>query len=585
VLADERDAAGRTHYDRVREYYRTHEVADYDIRRFYDRTANRLTPLFYKGDRSMRESGFDPSNRFGPFNVDIIHYAPVCLNALLYRMEREAGDIAAVLERADAGDWGTRAAARRASIDRYLWDPVAGLYFDYNIETQRRRRYPFATTFYPLWVGAASPQQARRVVANLPSFEAPGGILTSTRVTGNQWDAPYGWAPLHMISVGGLRRYGYGQAADRIAGAFIGTVADDFAAHGTIVEKYDVRRRTSDLGVGIRFGYAANQVGFGWTNAAVLELLAGLGTTAAAPRAPPFADWVRLGSGAPILSPRGDGFEAAGVFNPAVIRRGPEYVMLYRAQDRAGVSRLGYATSTDGLTFRRRAVPVLLPEAKYEQHGVEDPRLVEIDGQYYLTYTAYDGTDAQLALATSADLQHWERRGVILPANRGRWNVHWTKSGAILPLKVNGKYWMYYMADAASGADQLGVAESTDLLHWTESLDAPLLARRPGFFDARVVEPGPPPIVTDEGILLVYNGADDRLVYSTGWALFDRHDPTKVIARSDRPVFEAERPWERIGQVPNVVFVEGLVREGRRWLLYYGAADKYIGVASTGPAR
>jgi predicted GH43/DUF377 family glycosyl hydrolase len=144
---------------------------------------------------------------------------------------------------------------------------------------------------------------------------------------------------------------------------------------------------------------------------------------------------------------------------------------------------------------------------------------------------------------------------------------------------------MYYMADAANGYDQLGVAESTDLLHWTESLDAPLLARRPGFFDARVVEPGPPPILTDEGILLIYNGANDRLVYSTGWALFDRRDPTKVIARSDRPVFEAERPWERIGQVPNVVFVEGLVQDGRRWLAYYGAADKYIGVAVTGPPR
>jgi predicted GH43/DUF377 family glycosyl hydrolase len=386
-----------------------------------------------------------------------------------------------------------------------------------------------------------------------------------------------------MIAVGGMRQYGYAGAADRIARKFVDTVADDFAAHGTIVEKYDVRRRTSDLGAGIRFGYAANQIGFGWTNAVVLELIAGLDRTTTAPRAPPFAPLVRLGAG-PILSPQGDGFEAAGVFNPAVIRRGRDYVMLYRAQDRAGVSRLGYATSPDGLRFTRHPEPLFVPAADYERRGVEDPRLVEIDGTYYLTYTAYDGTDAQLALATSTDLETWQRRGVILPANRGRWNVHWTKSGAILPEKVNGKYWMYYMADAADGADQLGVAESTDLLHWTESLDAPLLARRPGFFDSRVVEPGPPPIVTDKGILLIYNGADDRLVYSTGWALFDRRDPTKVIARSDRPVFEAQQPWERVGQVPNVVFVEGLVRDGARWLVYYGAADKYIGVATTGPA-
>jgi predicted GH43/DUF377 family glycosyl hydrolase len=290
--------------------------------------------------------------------------------------------------------------------------------------------------------------------------------------------------------------------------------------------------------------------------------------------------WTRIGSDAPILSPHGDGFEAAGVFNPAVIRRNGEFVMLYRAQDRAGVSRLGYASSTDGIHFMSRPDPILAPEAPYERRGVEDPRLVSIDGTYYLTYTAYDGRDAQLALATSRDLEHWTRRGVILPANRGRWNVHWTKSGAILPQKINGRYWMYYMADAAGGSDQLGVAESVDLLHWTESLDAPLLRRRPGYFDARVVEPGPPPVMTDAGILLVYNGADERLVYSTGWALFDRRDPTRVLQRSDQPVFRPERPWELAGQVPNVVFVEALVRDGGRWLAYYGAADKYVGVAA-----
>ena len=110
-----------------------------------------------------------------------------------------------------------------------------------------------------------------------------------------------------------------------------------------------------------------------------------------------------------------------------------------------------------------------------------------------------------------------------------------------------------------------------------------ILGRRPGMFDSRVVEPGPPPMMTPEGILLVYNGADDRLVYRTGWALFDRHDPTRVIARSARPIFEPERGWELAGQVPNVVFVEGLVRDGDRWLFYYGGADKHIGVAGSRP--
>ena len=125
----------------------------------------------------------------------------------------------------------------------------------------------------------------------------------------------------------------------------------------------------------------------------------------------------------------------------------------------------------------------------------------------------------------------------------------------------------------------MGVAYSTDLRRWTEALDAPVLGRRPGRFDSRVVEPGPPPAMLPEGIFLVYNGADDRLVYRTGWALFDRTDPTRVIARSDEPIFEPQRDWERAGQVPNVVFVEGLVREGRRWLFYYGGADKHVGVA------
>ena len=278
VLADERDAQGRTHYDRVREYYKTHDVADYDVAQFYDRAADRLTAMFYKGDRSMRESGFDPSNRFGPFSADIIHYTPVCLNVLLYRMEDEASRIHTILgNAAAAGEWIARARRRRELIDRYLWDADAGLYFDYNFDTKQRRRYEFATTFYPLWAGIASSDQARRVADNLPKFEAAGGVLTSTQRTGSQWDAPYGWAPLQMIAVDGLRRYRFTAAADRLARKFASMVVDDFAAHGTIVEKYDLVRRSSDLGVGLRFGYTSNEVGFGWTNAAVLEFLPALG--------------------------------------------------------------------------------------------------------------------------------------------------------------------------------------------------------------------------------------------------------------------------------------------------------------------
>jgi predicted GH43/DUF377 family glycosyl hydrolase len=303
---------------------------------------------------------------------------------------------------------------------------------------------------------------------------------------------------------------------------------------------------------------------------------------------PPFGQWSRL-SETPIISPEGNGFESAGTFNPSVVKYNGEFVMLYRAQDTDGTSRLGFATSKDGIHFVRRPKPVFVPETPYEKGGgVEDPRIVKVGETFYMTYTGYNNVDgagsnkkdAQLCLATSPDLMHWERKGIIFPAYRGRWNVKWTKSGAILTEKINDKYWMYFLGDAKDHEQQMGVAYSTDLIHWTEALDHPILSSRPGMFDATVVEPGPPPLLTPQGIFLVYNGANDKSVYSTGWVFFDKTDPTKVLARADHPVFSPRREWEKVGQVPNVVFVKGLVRDGNRWLFYYGGADKYIGVAS-----
>jgi beta-1,2-mannosidase len=304
--------------------------------------------------------------------------------------------------------------------------------------------------------------------------------------------------------------------------------------------------------------------------------------------APPFGKWTRLSSD-PIVSPKGDKFESAGTFNPSVVKKDGKFVMLYRAQDHNGTSSLGYATSDDGIHFTSRADPVMVSEAPYEKGGgVEDPRLQKIGDTYYLTYTGYnnvdgaaaDKKDAQLCLATSVDLIHWQRKGVIIPSFKGKWNVKWTKSGAIVPEKINGKYWMYYLADAQGKDQQMGVAYSDDLLHWTEALDHPVLASRTGAFDSQVVEPGPPPILMPEGIFLIYNGADDNLVYSTGWVLFDKKDPTRVLARSEAPVFAPDKEWEKVGQVPNVVFVEGMVQDGKRWLFYYGGADKNVGVAT-----
>jgi predicted GH43/DUF377 family glycosyl hydrolase len=306
----------------------------------------------------------------------------------------------------------------------------------------------------------------------------------------------------------------------------------------------------------------------------------------------PFGAW-RRALETPILSPQGSGWESAGVFNPAVVsfelpflllhqtkvvpRRA---VMLYRAQDAAGTSRIGYAESRDGIHFTRRAEPVLSPEMDYEKNGgVEDPRLQQFGDTYYLTYTGYNKRDAQLCLATSKDLIHWERQGVILPAYKGNWNVAWTKSGALVPKTIGGKYWMYWLGTAADKTDQMGLSYSEDLLHWTEATQTPVLPRRPGKFDSRVVEPGPPPIVTPAGIVLVYNGADDKLVYRTGVAVFDRTDPRKLISRAEEPIFEPEKEWEKVGQVPNVVFVEGMVKCGGKYLFYYGGADKFVGVA------
>lgn len=317
----------------------------------------------------------------------------------------------------------------------------------------------------------------------------------------------------------------------------------------------------------------------GTTRCFWLMVIAGALLSLAFARAGSFPRLHRL-SNYPTLSPRGDSWESAGVFNPTVLADNGKYVMLYRAQDKNGTSRLGYAESTDGVHFERRPEPVLSPEANYEKDGgVEDPRLVKIGETYYLTYTGYNKTDAQLCLATSIDLIHWDRKGVILPAYKGNWNVAWTKSGAIVPKKIDGKYWMYFLGTAANKTDQTGLAYSYDLTHWTEATKTPVLPARPGRFDSRVVEPGPAPILTANGIVLIYNGADDKLVYRTAVAVFDRKDPSKLLSRADEPIFAPDKDWEKVGQVPNVVFVEGMVRQKNRYLFYYGAADKYVGIA------
>ena len=230
---------------------------------------------YYKGDRSMRESGFDVSFRFGPFGAGTHHYAPVCLNSLLYKTEKDMEQISRWLgHTADAVKWNQRAEKRKHLITRYLWDDAAGFFFDYNTATAQISSYRYATALYPLWAGLATPEQAQRVVKNVLTFEKPGGLPMSTEDTGAQWDLPYGWGNIEMLAVDGLRRYGYNADADRISYEFLSMVAENFRRDGYIVEKYNVVNRSSDAHA--ELGYKMNVVGFGWTNAAFLELLHGL---------------------------------------------------------------------------------------------------------------------------------------------------------------------------------------------------------------------------------------------------------------------------------------------------------------------
>ncbi len=288
VVASEQDESGKTHFDRIKTFYQNNEVTAYDVSLYYDAQADELTDLFYKGDRTMRESGFDPTDRFGPFSVDILHYLPVCLNSLLCQMEQDMAEICRLVgndgketAESDLSDdlsgterWQKRAEGRSQAVNDYLWDEAHGLYFDYHFPTGQRRAYPFATTFYPLWVGIASAPQAQRIVANLSKFEALGGVRTSTVTTGNQWDDPFGWAPLQLIAVEGLWRYGYKPEAKRLARRFVSMLVEDFERCGSLVEKYDLNARSSDVSDGIRYGYSSNEIGFGWTNGVLLCLLA-----------------------------------------------------------------------------------------------------------------------------------------------------------------------------------------------------------------------------------------------------------------------------------------------------------------------
>jgi predicted GH43/DUF377 family glycosyl hydrolase len=315
-------------------------------------------------------------------------------------------------------------------------------------------------------------------------------------------------------------------------------------------------------------------------------------------------------------------WEEKDVFNPAAVVRNDTIFLLYRAEDvvgrYAGTSRIGIAWSTDGYHFTKHPVPVLYPDndehKKLEwEGGCEDPRVVRDEGgTYYMTYTAYDGDKARMLVASSRDLYNWKKHGHIFAnVDSGKYVDIWSKSGSIIsrykdgsPVaeKINGKYWMY------GGDVNIWAATSDDLINWSpvmynqgEGPSIPLrhnsteianfkiiFGPREGKFDSDLVEPGPPAIITDSSIVLIYNsrnvknGGDSSLpegTYAAGTITLDKNDPTHVLSRSDSYFIRPDKPYEITGQVNHVCFVEGLVHYKGKWFLYYGTADSRIAVA------
>ena len=320
-----------------------------------------------------------------------------------------------------------------------------------------------------------------------------------------------------------------------------------------------------------------------------------------------------------FLSPMNDTtvhWEEYATFNPAAVVKDGKIHVLYRAEDASGkmeigmhTSRLGLAESVDGLRFTRRPTPVLYPDkdaqAKWEwTGGVEDPRIVESeDGTYILSYTQWNHDVPRLAIATSRDLLTWKKHGPALAKfdTLGKYRNLDHKSGAILTrvvgnrlvaTKVNGKYWMYF------SVPDIHIATSDNLIDWTPLEDqngklVNVLSPRPGYFDSWLVEGGPPAILTERGIVVIYNAGNaagygepsiPQRMYTAGQALFDAKNPVKLLDRSSEPFIRPTEAYEKTGQYVNgTTFVEGLVPFNGKWFLYYGTADSRVGVAVWDP--
>lgn len=274
----------------------------------------------------------------------------------------------------------------------------------------------------------------------------------------------------------------------------------------------------------------------------------------------------------PIISPdpKKD-YEKQGTYNPGVIIHQNKFYLIYRAADNSGVSRLCLAVSNDGYNFEKyKKNPIIEPSFPEEKGGCEDPRITKIGNISYLTYTSYNGIQPvtsdtiNTSLATSKDLFHWKKHGILIKG---------LKSTAIFSEKINGKYIMFI------GGKKIRIAKSKDLTSW-EVEKKPILDIREKKFDNHYVEVGPPPFVFNDKLVLFFNTADKNFSFHPSLALLDKNNPSKVLYRADKPIMTPTEKYELKGYVPNVIFGEGLVEFKGTYFYYYGAADKYVCIAT-----
>lgn len=283
--------------------------------------------------------------------------------------------------------------------------------------------------------------------------------------------------------------------------------------------------------------------------------------------------------GNPIISIEDIPFRCNTVFNGTPVKKEDKYYLLFRVEGQQGYSIFALAQSSDGLHFNVHDKPVMLPSTnepfkKYENRGIEDPRITEIEGTYYIMYTAYSQYGPRIALAKTEDFFNYERIALISePGN---------KDGILFPEKINGKY---VRLDRPIGKDigSIWISYSENLIDWGSS--QLVMEPRPGFWDSYRIGASVPPIKTDQGWFEIYHGirmTSSGPIYRIGTVLLDLNQPHKVIARCSEPSLSPRENYERIGDVGNVVFACGAIIEDNGEIkVYYGGADTCICVAIT----